>query len=352
MRRLLTLRCVFDLASKIAETAELEAQAAQSNFWDDPRAAQTTMQRLSELRAEIERWQTMQKSLDEALELAELGDESLFEELNGEVVRLQTAVDAMSFTALMSGRYDSENAILSLHAGAGGTEAQDWAMMLLRTFLRWSERHKFKAEIVDQMDGEEAGIKSVTISIKGTYAYGFLQSERGVHRLVRISPFDANKRRHTSFVLCEVIPDVKNAIEIDIPAQDITIDSFRSSGAGGQNVQKNETAIRITHHPSGLVVSCQNERSRLQNLETAMAVLRARLLALELQKQEEEMLKLRGEHVEMGWGNQIRSYVLQPYQMVKDHRTDYETSQTGAILDGDLDGFMEAYLKSRVGTVV
>lgn len=223
--------------------------------------------------------------------------------------------------------------------------------MLLRMFLRWAELHRFKAEIIDQTEGEEAGIKSVTVSIKGAYAYGWLQSERGVHRLVRISPYDAAKRRHTSFVLCEVIPDVQNNIEIEVPEKDISVDTFRSSGAGGQNVQKNETAIRITHHPTGLVVTCQNERSRMQNLEVAMSVLRARLLAMELEKQEAEILRLKGAHVEMGWGNQIRSYVLHPYQMVKDHRTDHETSQTGAVLDGQLDEFMEAYLKSRVGTV-
>jgi peptide chain release factor 2 len=308
------------------------------------------MQRIAELRGEIEKWETLQKRILDTLELTELGDDSLYDDLLKEVEALRVTVDQFSFLAMMNGKYDAENAILSLHAGAGGTEAQDWAAMLMRMFLRWAEQNKFKTEVVDTTDGEEAGIKSITISIKGAYAYGYLQSEKGVHRLVRISPFDAAKRRHTSFVLCEVIPDVKSAIEIEIPDKDVTIDTFRASSAGGQNVQKNETAIRITHLPTGIVVSCQNERSRTQNLETAMSVLRGKLLALELEKQEAELSRLKGENHEMGWGNQIRSYVLHPYQMVKDHRTDHETSQTQVVLDGGLDEFMEAWLKARVGS--
>lgn len=347
-------RCVFDLAGKQTEIDTLEAQSAAADFWDDPRAAQTTMQRIAELKSEVERWQAVQRRIDDTLELAEMGDDSLYDDLLLETDALKKLGDELSFTALMSGKYDVENAILALHAGAGGTEAQDWVAMLLRMFLRWAEQHRFKTEIVDQMDGEEAGIKSVTVRITGQYAYGYLQSERGVHRLVRISPFDSAKRRHTSFVLVEVIPDVRNAnaIEIEIPDKDVTIDSFRASSAGGQNVQKNETAIRITHLPTGIVVSCQNERSRTQNLETGMSVLRGKLLALELERQEAEISRLKGENHEMGWGNQIRSYVLHPYQMVKDHRTDHETSQTGVVLDGWLDEFMETYLKSRVGSAV
>ncbi len=308
------------------------------------------MQRISELRAEIERWEGLQRRIQDTLELTEMGDDSLYDDLLKETEELRHVVEQFSFTAMMNGKYDGENAILSLHAGAGGTEAQDWAAMLMRMFLRWAERNKFKTEVVDTTDGEEAGIKSVTITVKGENAYGWLQSEKGVHRLVRISPFDAAKRRHTSFVLCEVIPDVKNTIEIEIPDKDISVDSFRASSAGGQNVQKNETAIRITHLPTGIVVSCQNERSRMQNLETAMSVLRGKLLALEIEKQEAELSRLKGENHEMGWGNQIRSYVLHPYQMVKDHRTDHETSQTQVILDGGLDEFMEAWLKARVGS--
>jgi peptide chain release factor 2 len=309
------------------------------------------MQRLSMLRDNVDRWQTIQRRIADALELAEMDDDSMREELQAEATAIHAIVEDMSFKALMSGKYDSANAILSIHAGAGGTESQDWVSILLRMFLRWTELRGFKAEIIDQTEGEEAGIKSITLEIRGAFAYGYLRSERGVHRLVRISPFDSAKRRHTSFALVEVYPDMSNAVEIVVADKDITIDSFRSSGAGGQNVQKNETAIRITHLPTGLVVTCQNQRSRGQNLETAMNVLKSRLFDLEMRKQEEEISKLKGEHVEMGWGNQIRSYVLHPYQMVKDHRTDHETGNTGAVLDGNLDEFMEAYLKAQVGLI-
>ncbi len=307
------------------------------------------MQRMSALKEEVERWRSIQTRINDTLELAELGDESLAAELNTESEAIKLIVDDLSFKALMSGKFDNSDAIISIHAGAGGTESQDWVWMLLRMFLRWAETHSMKTELLDQTDGEEAGIKSVTFTIKGGYAFGYLQSERGVHRLVRISPFDAAKRRHTSFSLVEVMPDVHNNVEIEIADKDITVDSFRSSGAGGQNVQKNETAIRVTHLPTGIVVTCQNERSRMQNLESAMNVLRARLFDLEQRKQEEEIAKMKGEHVEMGWGNQIRSYVLQPYQMVKDHRTDHETGNAAAVLDGRLDEFMEAYLRAHVG---
>lgn len=309
------------------------------------------MQKLSALKDEVESWKALQNRISDALELAQMDDESLNADLTIETEALQAIVNDRSFKALMSGKYDSADAILSIHAGAGGTEAQDWASMLLRMFLRWAELHRIKTEIIDQTDGEEAGIKSITVEMRGPYAFGYLRSERGVHRLVRISPFDANKRRHTSFALVEVYPDIKETIDIEIPEKDITIDTFRSSGAGGQNVQKNETAIRITHLPTGMVVTCQNQRSRMQNLETAMNVLRARLLAIEMQKQEEEIAKLKGQHVEMGWGNQIRSYVLHPYQMVKDHRTEHETGNTAAVLDGHLDEFMDAYLRAQVGIV-
>jgi peptide chain release factor 2 len=307
------------------------------------------MQRLSRLKNEVARWREIQSRINDAHELASLDDESLADELTGEVDALQKSVDQLSFEAMMSGKYDNEDCILSIHAGAGGTESQDWVGMLLRMYLRWAESHGFKTEILDQMDGEEAGIKSVTVSIKGDYGFGYLQSERGVHRLVRISPFDASKRRHTSFALVEIIPDVQDDIDIVIDERDLEIDFYRSSGAGGQHVQKNETAVRIVHKPSGLMVTCQNERSQLQNKERAMQVLKARLFDMERRKQEEEMAKLKGDHVDAGWGNQIRSYVLHPYQMVKDHRTEHETGNTSAVLDGWLDEFMTAYLRSRVG---
>ncbi len=250
---------------------------------------------------------------------------------------------------MLSGRYDRENAVLAIHAGAGGTEAQDWAQMLLRMYLRWAEAHGYKTAILDQTPGDEAGIKSVSVSLSGEYAFGYLRSERGVHRLVRISPFDANSRRHTSFALVEVWPDVQGEIEVTINDKDIQIDTFRAGGAGGQHVQKNDTAVRITHLPTGLVVSCQNERSQTQNKERAMRVLKARLLDIEQRKEEEEMSELKGEHISAGWGNQIRSYVLHPYHMVKDLRTNHETGNTSAVLDGRLDDFMEAYLKLQVG---
>jgi len=307
------------------------------------------MQRLSRLKREIERWREIQKRIADALELAELADESLESDLTTEVQSLHEIVDKMNFEALMSGPYDGENTIFSIHAGAGGTESQDWVAMLLRMYLRWAEQHGMETEILDQTEGEEAGIKSITLMIKGDYAYGYLKSERGVHRLVRISPFDASKRRHTSFALVEVVPDIQDEIDIVIEEKDLEIDFYRSSGAGGQHVQKNETAVRIVHKPTGLVVTCQNERSQAQNKESAMHVLKARLFDMELRKKEEELAALKGQHVNVNFGSQIRSYVLHPYQMVKDHRTDYETGNTGAVLDGQLDEFMQAYLRSQVG---
>lgn len=349
MTRLKISRCVFDVPGKEQQAAKLEEQTTAADFWNDPRTAQQTMQKLSRLKNQASGWRGIQGRIKDALELAELGDDSMTDELTVEVEQLSQIVNKLNFEALMSGPYDHEDAILSIHAGAGGTESQDWASMLLRMFLRWAETHKLKAEIIDQMDGEEAGIKSVTITIKGHYVFGYLQSERGVHRLVRISPFDANKRRHTSFALVEVVPDVQDDIDIVIEDKDLEIDYYRSSGAGGQHVQKNETAVRIMHKPSGLVVTCQNERSQLQNRERAMQVLKARLFDLEHRKKEEEFAQLKGDHVNVNFGSQIRSYVLHPYQMVKDHRTDYETGNTGAVLDGALDAFMEAYLRSKVG---
>jgi peptide chain release factor 2 len=307
------------------------------------------MQRLSRLKNEISHWRDVQARIKDTIELAEIADDSMAADLTAETEALHEIVEKMNFEALLSGKFDNENAIFSIHAGAGGTEAQDWVAMLLRMYLRWAEQHGMKAEILDQTEGEEAGIKSVTISIKGDYAFGYLQSERGVHRLVRISPFDASKRRHTSFALVEVIPDVQDEIDVVIEEKDLEIDFYRSSGAGGQHVQKNETAVRILHKPSGLVVNNQNERSQLQNKERAMQVLKARLFDLERRKQEQELAELKGDHVDVNFGSQIRSYVLHPYQMVKDHRTDYETGNTGAVLDGRLDEFMEAYLRSRVG---
>ena len=307
------------------------------------------MRQASRLRNEVARWQDVAHQIDDALELVEVADGDMQEELTAETDRLNGVVDRLSFRALLSGPYDAEDAVLAIHAGAGGTDSQDWAAMLQRMYIRWAEQRGFKVEIISQMEGDEAGIKSCTMSIAGDYVYGYLRSERGVHRLVRLSPFDAANRRHTSFVLVEAWPDIQGDIDIEIDEKDLQIDTFRASGAGGQHVQKNETAIRITHLPSGLVVSCQNERSQAQNKDRALQILKARLFDLELQKQEAAISALKGEHSSAEWGNQIRSYVLHPYQLVKDHRTDFETGNTAAVLDGRLDDFMEAYLQSRVG---
>lgn len=307
------------------------------------------MREISNIKDEVDDWQSLRDKIADTLELAQLGDESMRSDLESETDIIEADVAKREFEAMLSGPYDRGDALLAIHAGAGGTDSQDWAEMLQRMYLRWNERKGYQTNILDTTFGEEAGIKSVTISVSGRYAYGYLRSEKGVHRLVRLSPFDSNHRRHTSFAMVEILPQVQEDAQIDINPDDLRIDVFRSSGAGGQNVQKNSTAIRITHHPTGIVVSCQNERSQLQNKQNAMTVLRARLLELKQQEQEEEMAELRGEYQKAEWGSQIRSYVLHPYQMVKDHRMEYETGNTQAVLDGDLDGFIEAYLRSQVG---
>jgi peptide chain release factor 2 len=305
------------------------------------------MKQYNMLKTEVDSWRSFSLRLHDALELAQLGDESLRSELEAEVSAIETDLEKRSFTAMLSGRYDHDSAILAIHAGAGGTDSQDWAAMLERMYLRWAESRGFETEMLDITEGEEAGIKSVTIAVDGEYAFGYLRSEKGVHRLVRLSPFDSAHRRHTSFALVEVLPQVAmDEAEIDIDPGDIRMDVFRSSGAGGQNVQKNATAVRITHIPTGIVVTCQNERSQTQNKEFAMRILRARLLELRQAEKEEERAVLRGEYTKAEWGSQIRSYVLHPYQMVKDHRTDHETGNTQAVLDGNLDEFMESFLRS------
>lgn len=308
------------------------------------------MKRISSLRGEIESWRSLEKRIADALELAMLEDASLEAELEAEAKAIEGVVEQRELQTLLSGDYDEGGALLSINAGAGGTEAQDWASMLQRMYLRWAETRGYKAEILDQTPGEEAGIKSVTISIEGEYAYGYLRPEKGVHRLVRLSPFDSAHRRHTSFAQVEVLPQVEEA-ELDINPTDLRIDTFRSGGAGGQNVQKNDTAVRITHIPTGVVASCQNERSQTQNRQSAMRVLRARLMELKQAQMAKELDQLRGEYQKAEWGSQIRSYVLHPYQLVKDHRTEHETGNTQAVLDGDLDSFIEAYLRSQVGTI-
>ncbi len=307
------------------------------------------MKTLSALRDEVQGWQQLHQRVVDALELAEMDDESLRAELEAEITALEKEFGRRELKAMLNGKHDRGDALLAIHAGAGGTDSQDWAEMLQRMYLRWTERNGYKTEILDYSPGEEAGTKSITIAISGPYAYGYLRSEKGVHRLVRLSPFDAAHRRHTSFALVEVLPQVDDDIEIEINPNDLRIDVYKSAGAGGQNVQKNATAVRITHLPTGLVVTCQNERSQTQNRENAMRVLKARLLEIKEQERAEELSELRGEYTKAEWGNQIRSYVLHPYQMVKDHRTNYEVGNAQAILDGDLDGFIEAYLRANVG---
>ncbi len=307
------------------------------------------MKELAGLRDEVQGWQLLSQRINDALELAQLEDESLRPELEKEVESIEAELDQRELRAMLSGKYDQGDALLAIHAGAGGTDSQDWAEMLERMYLRWAENRGYKTEILDFSEGEEAGIKSVTIAVDGPYAYGYLRPEKGVHRLVRLSPFDAAHRRHTSFALVEVLPQVENDAEVEIKPEDLRIDVYRSSGAGGQNVQKNSTAVRITHIPTGLVVTCQNERSQTQNRENAMRVLRARLLEIKQQQQEQQLAELRGEYTKAEWGSQIRSYVLHPYQMVKDHRTDYEVGNTQSVLNGAIDDFIEAYLRSQVG---
>ena len=342
-------RGVFDLPAKEARLAELDGLTAAPDFWADQRAAQKALRTAEGLRDEIALWRDLEARASSLLELHELAGEADDAELLAEIERDAAALLA-SFererTALLfSGEYDDRNALISISAGAGGTEATDWAEMLLRMYLRWAERHRFSAEIVDQTEGEQTGLKSATVAVDGRRAFGWLRAERGVHRLVRISPYDAQRRRQTTFALVEVLPEVEDDVEIELDWDEIRVDTFRSQGAGGQHVNKTDSAVRLTHLPTGIVAQSQNERSQTQNKETAIKVLKARLLERALEEKEAEIQRLKGEHVEAGWGNQIRSYVLHPYQMVKDHRTGHETSNTTAVLDGDLDTFMQAELE-------
>lgn len=332
--------------SKETQLTELDKQIAAPDFWDDPQAAQKISKAAAVLRDELENWQIFTRRISDATELAQMDDISMRDDLESEVTALETELEKRSFTAMLSGKYDADSAILAIHAGAGGTDSQDWAQMLQRMYLRWAETRGFDTEILDITEGEEAGIKTVTIAINGRYAYGYLRAEKGVHRLVRLSPFDSAHRRHTSFALIEILPQVAlDNPEVPIDMADVKIDVYRSAGAGGQNVQKNATAIRLTHIPSGLVVTCQNERSQTQNRESALRVLAARLFEIQQAKKEQEIAVLRGDYTKAEWGSQIRSYVLHPYQMVKDHRTEHEVGNAQSVLDGGLDSLMEAYLR-------
>jgi peptide chain release factor 2 len=311
------------------------------------------MRKLDSTKLIVNIWRGLEKKADDLNEMITLIEEehdiSLSEEIQREIDGLSVQLDDLEIQLMLNSDYDTRDAIVAIHAGAGGTESQDWAEMLLRMYLRWAEKRRYQTDILDTSPGEEAGIKSVTVEIRGGYAYGYLKSEHGVHRLVRLSPFDADHARHTSFVLVEVLPEVKEQTEIQINSDDLKIDTYRSSGPGGQHMQKTSSAVRITHIPTGLIVTCESQRSQYQNKESALRVLHARLLEFELKKREVEKAKLKGKRIEAGWGNQIRSYVLHPYKMVKDHRTGYETSNAAAVLDGDLDEFIASYLRSKVG---
>ena len=338
------------LAQLERESAELDAQAAAPGFWDDMDKAQKISQHAAIVKSKIDGYHTLCADYDDALTLIELADEaedlSVLEECTEAVDKIRHAIDKQRLATLLSGEYDSKNAIMTFHAGAGGTEAQDWAEMLYRMYTHWAETHGFQYKILDYLDGDDAGLKSASIEIIGENAYGYLKSEAGVHRLVRISPFDASGRRHTSFSAVEVIPELDNSVQVEIRPEDIKMDVFRSSGAGGQHINKTSSAVRLTHIPTGIVVACQNERSQFQNREKAMDMLRSKLVEIKEREHLERIEDIKGTHAQIAWGSQIRSYVFMPYTLVKDHRTGYEMGNISAVMDGDLDGFINAYLKA------
>lgn len=320
-------------------------------FWDDQEKAQKVMQKVSDLKDRVSSFEEVDRTFGDLTALVELGEEEddagLAAEAQKELAGLKEHLEKMELEVLLSGPYDNNNAIMALHAGAGGTEAQDWVEMLLRMYTRWAEVRGYKVKVLDILPGDEAGTKSATIAVEGLYAFGYLKSEKGVHRLVRISPFDAAGRRHTSFASVDVLPEVQEDIEVEIKSEDLKIDTYRSGGAGGQHVNKTDSAVRITHLPTGIVVQCQSERSQISNKNTAMKLLKARLVDMELQKKEQELASLRGEQREIAWGSQIRSYVFHPYRMVKDHRTGVEAGNVDSVMDGNIDDFISAYLQMK-----
>lgn len=326
---------------------------ADPQFWDNQERAQTIIDKNNAIKSVVNNYYEVAETLEEMVATYELlqeeYDDEMKDDLEQEVIGFQTKVDQFELQLLLDGEHDANNAILELHPGAGGTESQDWTNMLLRMYQRYCEQQGFKVEIIDYQAGDEAGVKSVTMLVKGHNAYGYLKAEKGVHRLVRISPFDSSGRRHTSFASCDVIPEFNNEkIEVEINSDDITVDTFRASGAGGQHINKTESAIRITHHPTGIVVNNQNERSQIKNREAAMKMLKAKLYQLELEQKEQELAAIRGEQKDIGWGSQIRSYVFHPYSMVKDHRTNEETGNVNAVMDGEIGPFIEAYLRHQM----
>ncbi|MAG14900.1 MAG: peptide chain release factor 2 [Dehalococcoidales bacterium] len=340
-----------DVAAKEKEIGRLEKESTRPDFWLDQASAQGVMRQLAEHKKVVQRWRELEERVADLIELVSLAeeDEVMQAEIQSEVEEVSSRLGELEFQLAFRSEYDDRNVILAVHAGAGGTDSQDWVEMLMRMYLRWAERYGYQTEVLDSSPGEEAGMKSVVIGISGDYVCGYLKSEHGVHRLVRLSPFDADHARHTSFALVEVMPEAKADVDIKIAPDDVKVETFRSSGPGGQHMQKTSSAVRLTHLSTGLVVTCQSERSQYRNKEIAMRILQSRLLERRLAEQAEEKTRVKGKHVAAGWGNQIRSYVLHPYRMVKDHRTDYQTGDTDAVLDGALDDFITAYLRSLMG---
>ncbi|WP_442857458.1 peptide chain release factor 2 [Bacillus sp. FJAT-44742] len=353
-KRLADFRGSLDLAEKEERIAELEEKMTEPGFWDDPDKSKKVIDESNVLKETANGFKSLAdkyENLEVTYELVkEEEDEGLYEELEEGVKELNKELNEFELQLLLSEPYDKKNAILELHPGAGGTESQDWASMLLRMYTRWAEKRGFQVETLDYLPGDEAGVKSVTLLIKGHNAYGYLKAEKGVHRLVRISPFDSSGRRHTSFVSCEVMPEMDEDVEIDVRTEDLKVDTYRASGAGGQHVNTTDSAVRITHLPTNTVVTCQNERSQLKNREQAMKMLKAKLYQRQIEEQQKELDEIRGEQKEIGWGSQIRSYVFHPYNMVKDHRTNHEVGNTASVMDGGLDAFIDEYLRSTMKT--
>lgn len=342
---------LFDIPEIEKELKELEEKTLETNFWNDSKNSSIVLQRIKILKSKKEKYNKLMSELLNLLEMSELLQVESDEQMEKEVIKntkvVETNIETLEITTLLSGKFDINNAIVTIHPGAGGTESQDWAEMLYRMYTRWANGHNFSVKELDYLDGDEAGLKSVTFLISGDYAYGYMKSEKGVHRLVRISPFDAGGRRHTSFASVEVLPEITEDIQIDINPDDLRVDTYRASGAGGQHINKTSSAVRITHMPTNIVVSCQTERSQIQNRETAMKMLKSKLLDLKEQEHKEKIEDLKGEQRDIAWGSQIRSYVFCPYTLVKDHQTGYEVGNVQNVMDGNLDGFMEEYLKKN-----